>query len=130
MSGISTQLDDTISSISTHEKALNATILEYSFFDNPDLFNGMNIGFKMFYGVITAFAALGALAALLMAGCAVVRARMLVYCTCAFLMLMGVVSFVLAIAATYALPIMSQICAYGDRQLATPEGTYYLLSNL
>lgn len=128
--GVTTQIDETISNITEYESALNTTIKWYSYFDNADLINGINLGFKLVYGVVVGLAALGIIAAILMAACTVVRARMLIYCTCGFLMAMAVITLALTIAATYGLVTMSQICAYADRQLATPDGTAYLLNNL
>lgn len=96
----------------------------------PDILNNVNIGFKALYGVIIGLSALGLLATIVLACCTVVRARMIIYFTCSFLIFMGVITFAITIGLAYIMPNLAQICAYADRKLATSEGTEYLLKNL
>lgn len=96
----------------------------------PEILNNVNIGFKTLYGVIITLAALGLLAAIIMAFCTVVRARMVIYFTCSFLIFIGVITFAITIALAYIMPNLAQICAYVDTKLSTSQGTEYLLKNL
>ena len=88
----------------------------------PTIFNNINFGFKFLYGLVTALAALGFIATVILTCCTVVRVRMLIYFTCSALMFLGVITFGLTIFFSYALPNVAQICAYADRKLATSEG--------
>ena len=70
-----------------------------------------------------ALAILGGIGAIIITCCSVVRARHLIYCTCTFLFLLGVISFALLIATAILLPNIAQVCKYVDNKLSTGAGT-------
>lgn len=88
-----------------------------------EVFTGANTGFKLFYGFVLAIAILGGIGAVIIAFCTVVKARLLIYCACTFLLLLGVVSFILLMAFGILLPNVAQICSYVDSKLSTGQGT-------
>ena len=92
-------------------------------FDMGTTLTGINTGIQAFYGTILALGLLGIIGAIVLACCTVVKARHIIYCTCTFLLLLGLVSFILLIAFGIVYPNVAQICSYVDRKLATGSGT-------
>ena len=69
--------------------------------------------------MILALALLGAIGAFIIACCTVVKARHIIYCTCTFLLILGIISFVLLIFMSILLPNVAQICRYVDDKFST-----------
>ena len=92
-------------------------------FDMGSTLTGINTGIQAFYGTILALSLLGIIGAIILTCCTVVKARHIIYCTCTFLLMLGLVSFILLIAFGILYPNVAQICSYVDRKLATGAGT-------
>ena len=123
---VSGRIDDTITSISTHSTQLQATIQNYKYFDDSANLDAGNTGIKILYGFILALSLLGLLASIILTCCTVVRVRLVIYCTCSFLLFFGIITFVLLIVLGIMIPDVAQFCAYADDKLTTEAGISYL----
>lgn len=98
-------------------------------FDNGADITWVNTGLKIFYGLILGLAILGGIGAIVIACCSVVKARHVVYCTCTFLMMLGLISFILLMAMAVLMPNLAQICGYMDKKLSTGASTVSLFKS-
>ena len=124
------RITDTITSISSHETQLNATIAHYETYDDPDTYTSYNYGIKILYGMILALALLGLISAIILTCFTVVRVRLVIYCSCAMLYFIGVITFALIISLGFLIPNVSQLCSYADEKLTTSAGINSLFTSL
>ena len=94
------------------------------------MYNSVITGIQAFYGTYFALSFLGTIAAVILACCAVVRVRLVIYFTCGFMYFLGFISFVALIAVSIAGPTTSQTCKYIDRQLTNGSTTVDFLKNM
>jgi len=66
---------------------------------------------------------LGLIAAVLIAFCSVVRARLIMYFTCIGMYILSIISFALLISLSIIGPNLSQVCKYIDTKFSTGDGT-------
>ena len=124
------RLTDTQASILDYETQLNQVIESYGFFDKASDITGINYGIKILYGLILALGLLGLVSAVLIACCSVVRVRLVLYCSCSFLLFLGMATFALLICLGIMVPNYAQFCKYADELLSTPAGIEYLFGKL
>lgn len=89
----------------------------------------INAALTVFYALILTLSIIGAIGALVLTCCSIVKARHIIYCTCASLLLLGIVSFVLLLVMAVMLPSIAQMCAYADTQLADSNKTVNLFGS-
>lgn len=85
---------------------------------------------SVFYGMIFGFAILGLVGSILITFCTVIRTRLIMYFTCGFLTVFGLVGFIFLIFLGFVHPQASQVCAYADKRLTSGTQTKLLLQNM
>ena len=108
---------NTQTEIDKHVTQLKATIESYDEFSDSERTTSANYIIKILYGLILALALLGLISAIVITCCSVVRLRLVIYCTCSLLLLLGAITLVLTIVLGVMVPNYSQFCAYADKKL-------------
>lgn len=85
---------------------------------------------QFIYGIVLALALLGILSTCILGCCVVVRIRLIMYFTCTFLIVVGIVTFIMLILMAGLLPTIAQSCKYIDTKLSTSDGMMELLQKL
>ena len=83
-----------------------------------------------YYGMVFGFAILGFVGSILIAFCTVIRARLIMYFTCGFLVLLGLAGFVFLVYLAFVHPQMNQICSYADKRLVSGNATKIMIQNM
>lgn len=80
--------------------------------------------------MVFAFAILGLIGSILIVFCTVIRARLIMYFTCGFLVALGLAGFCFLVYLAFVHPQMNQVCAYVDKRLVSGNSTKILLEKM
>ena len=81
-----------------------------------------NVGMQGFYGFLIGFSFFSLLGVLLMACCDKTGCRHLVYLSCIFLFLGGLLTFIIAVMFSIMVPFFTWTCSYLDVAVSSPAG--------
>ena len=117
VSSIQSSITSIVNSITDVDKQLGTSLTSMDTAGD----NG-NIGLQAFYGVFIAFSFFALLGVLLTACCDKYGCRHLMYFSCFFLFIAGLVGFLVVTVLSIALPVVTWGCSYLDTTLASETG--------
>jgi len=80
------------------------------------------MGMQIFYGIMIAFSFFALIGALLTACCNKYGCRHLMYFSCIFLFLIGLIGFLVSVLFSILVPILTWTCSYMDIAMADQTG--------